>query len=75
MTFRSMSYICHLELLSPDNLLLAIFKSVVENKPEIDDGGVRKDWHYLACKICPWDHAKFSKTFDSRIWLDLFKDF
>ncbi len=71
----SASYIQQPELLLPDDLLLAIFESVVENEPEIDDRGVRKDWDYLTCKARPWDHAEFCKTVDSRIRLDLFKGF
>ncbi len=48
---------------------------MVENEPEIDDRGVRKDWDYSACKARPWDNAKFCKTVDTRIRLDLFKGF
>ncbi len=50
---RSASYIQQPELLSLGDLLLAIFKSVVKNKPEMDDRGVRKDLNSLACKAHP----------------------
>lgn len=33
----------HLKLLLPSNPLLAIFEIMVENKPEMDNKGVRKD--------------------------------
>ena len=65
--FRLTFYIHQPELLSPDNLLLAIFKFVVENKPEIDNKEVKNDWDCLACKACPWDYAKFCKIVNSRI--------
>ncbi len=73
--FYSASYIQHPESLSPGDPLLAIFESVVENKPEIDERGVKKDWNYLAYKARLWNYAKFCKTVDSRIRLDLFKGF
>ena len=63
------------ELLSPGDPLLAIFETVVENEPEMDERGVRKDWDCSACKARPWDHAEFCRTVDSRIRLDLFKGF
>lgn len=69
------SYIYYPELLSPSNPLLIIFEFVVKKKPEIDDKRVKKDWDCLACKVCPWDHAKFCKIVDSQICLDLFKGF
>ena len=59
----------------PGNLLLAIFKTVVENEPEMDDRGVKKSWDYLAYKAHPWDHAEFCRTIDSWMHLDLFKGF
>lgn len=44
------SYIHQLELLLLGNPLLASFKSIVKNKPEIDNRGVKKDKDHLVCK-------------------------
>ncbi len=51
--FHSASYIEQPELLSPCDPLLAIFKSVVENEPEIDDREVGKYWDCSAYKAHP----------------------
>ena len=68
-------YIYQPKLLSLGDPLLSIFESVVDNKPEMDDQKVKKDWNCLTCKVYSWDHAKFCKTIDSQIWLDLLKGF
>ncbi len=47
----------------------------MKNKSKIDDRGVKKVWNYLAYKARLWDHAKFCKTIDLQIYLDLFKRF
>ncbi len=61
---RSASYIQQPELLSPDDPLLAIFESVVEIEPEMDDRRVRKDWDCSA-----WSHGRALQAEQSQSFL------